>query len=248
MEFNLSEYKKFILSNLKEISALNGEYLDCLLQFNQAPSSYYKSKYNKPIIMAKLRKALKEILKDKPTNVWINRWLLFKYGYKHCHKCEQCRPLDKFSQDSSNWDNKFRRCKNCSRKQSKNYYSNNTEELKMYAKKYREINREEINLYKKNYRVEKADKVREATAKYRKLTDLRTPCWADKVKIEALRVKAKELTNLTGIAHEVDHIIPLNGKYVSGLNVPENMQILTKEENLKKGYYHESENFWKTNL
>lgn len=47
--------------------------------------------------------------------------------------------------------------------------------------------------------------------------------------------EAARLTKATGVRHEVDHILPLNGKKVSGLNVPWNMQILTKSENARKG-------------
>ncbi len=35
--------------------------------------------------------------------------------------------------------------------------------------------------------------------------------------------------------YEVDHIIPLQGKTVSGFHILENLQYLTKEENCKKG-------------
>ena len=34
---------------------------------------------------------------------------------------------------------------------------------------------------------------------------------------------------------EVDHIIPLNGRQVSGLHVPENLQVLTVRANRQKG-------------
>ena len=56
-----------------------------------------------------------------------------------------------------------------------------------------------------------------------------TPPWADKSKIKAIYVEARRR------GMQVDHIIPLRGKLVSGLHVPENLQLLTATENHKKG-------------
>ena len=57
----------------------------------------------------------------------------------------------------------------------------------------------------------------------------------DLEKIEWFYREAKRLFKETGIPHHVDHIIPLQGKYVSGLHVPTNLQILTASENSTKG-------------
>lgn len=62
----------------------------------------------------------------------------------------------------------------------------------------------------------------------------RTPKWADLDKIREFYVEAERLTKETGIPHEVDHIIPLQGKNISGLHVHNNLQILTKSKNRSK--------------
>lgn len=62
----------------------------------------------------------------------------------------------------------------------------------------------------------------------------RTPAWADLDAIKAFYVEAARLTAETGIPHEVDHVIPLQGENVSGLHVHTNLQILTRAKNRAK--------------
>lgn len=46
--------------------------------------------------------------------------------------------------------------------------------------------------------------------------------------------RAKALSRSTGVEHHVDHKYPLQGKTVSGLHVPWNLQILTADQNYRK--------------
>ena len=53
------------------------------------------------------------------------------------------------------------------------------------------------------------------------------PVWVDKNEL-------KQVYSNCPSGFEVDHIVPLKGKIVSGLHVPWNLQYLTREANLKK--------------
>lgn len=61
-----------------------------------------------------------------------------------------------------------------------------------------------------------------------------TPVWANRKAIAAIYAEARTLTLKTGIRHEVDHIVPIQGSKVCGLHVEYNLKILTKTENIKK--------------
>ena len=62
----------------------------------------------------------------------------------------------------------------------------------------------------------------------RSIKNNRLPKWAD---LEAIRQFYYNCPK----GYEVDHIVPFNGKNVSGLHVLNNLQYLTKIDNLKKG-------------
>ncbi len=72
------------------------------------------------------------------------------------------------------------------------------------------------------------------TAKRRALLKNATPCWADMDKIRQLYIEAKSIEDLTGNKHEVDHVIPLQGRTVCGLHVEYNMQVIPAEINRRK--------------
>lgn len=65
--------------------------------------------------------------------------------------------------------------------------------------------------------------------------------WADGRAIRALYQEARRLSAETGIPHEVDHVIPLMGNFVSGLHVETNMRVIPKAINHKKRNQYEIE-------
>jgi 5-methylcytosine-specific restriction endonuclease McrA len=76
------------------------------------------------------------------------------------------------------------------------------------------------------------------TAKRRAIQLKATPPWLSPEQEEAINktyYKCSELSLTTGKNHDVDHIVPLQGKSVCGLHVPWNLQILTASENRSKG-------------
>jgi hypothetical protein len=69
----------------------------------------------------------------------------------------------------------------------------------------------------------------------------RTPPWLTKdhfKQIEDMYARAKIAEDFTGEKYHVDHIIPLQGKTVSGLHVPWNLQLLPAVKNFSKGNRH----------
>jgi 5-methylcytosine-specific restriction endonuclease McrA len=64
-----------------------------------------------------------------------------------------------------------------------------------------------------------------------------TPSWLSKEQktgIQSVYDCARSMTLSSGILHHVDHIIPLKGRAVCGLHVSWNLQVLTRDENVRK--------------
>jgi len=80
-----------------------------------------------------------------------------------------------------------------------------------------------------------AEKHRAIQASRRAKKMMASPSWVDRAEIRKVYDLAKKLQAMTGIPHDVDHIVPLKHPHVCGLHVPWNLQILTKSENSRKG-------------
>ena len=64
--------------------------------------------------------------------------------------------------------------------------------------------------------------------------------WANRDAIIEIYRQAVVMTRTTGRLHVVDHIIPLQGRTVSGLHVETNLRVIEHRENARK------HNFWKS--
>lgn len=119
-------------------------------------------------------------------------------------------------------------------KKQKIYYQNNIEKYRLANSLWGKLNRHKSNAISKRYRENNKIKIYAHTALMRSKRNKRFPKWANKNKISLFYKLAACLTRITGIKHEVDHIIPLQGKNVSGLHIENNLQVITSEENKSK--------------
>ena len=68
-----------------------------------------------------------------------------------------------------------------------------------------------------------------------------TPSWADKKAMQWFYNEAQRRELETGIKWHVDHAVPLCGKNVCGLNTQDNLTLLPRAVNLRKGRTHASD-------
>jgi hypothetical protein len=113
----------------------------------------------------------------------------------------------------------------------------NPEQAAARKAKWRKENRDKHNAINREWNKNNKP-VKAALQGKRKAAQLqRTPKWiteSDLRMIEAKYSLAAMLTRETGVIHHVDHIIPLQGKKVSGLHVFFNLRVIPGTDNVKK--------------
>lgn len=120
----------------------------------------------------------------------------------------------------------------------RSYYANSEvdrAQQAVRARKWLEANREKSRAASAKWRRSHLATAAAAASRRKAKLLQRTPPWADHEKIQQFYDLARKLTEETGVIHEVDHIVPLQGKTVSGFHVHDNLQILTRQANRAKG-------------
>ena len=125
--------------------------------------------------------------------------------------------------------------------------------LAAYQKEYEKANKERIAARRAARLIERREVKRIwrknnlgivlATAAKRRAAKLkRTPAWLsnfDKLKIECLYQLAAMRNRESDQKWHVDHIIPLQGAFVSGLHVPGNLRVIPAIDNIRKSNQYE---------
>ena len=155
------------------------------------------------------------------------------------------QPLSNFVKDERYKDGYQNRCKSCQKKydaqrflenrekllhQSKTYYAENIEAARAARALWRAMNKHIVRECHRRWRENNPGRANAKTRKYQLAKKNRCPKWLTVEQIQAMT----EIYETCPEGYEVDHIIPLQGKNVSGLHVPWNLQHLPIPVNRSK--------------
>lgn len=171
---------------------------------------------------------------------------------KFCHKCNQEKLFEAFYRSSTHKSGYASWCKACESERSKAKNQRNRTARLDKAKQWRDANKDRQTAAIKAWRENNLERI---AATYREWADRnrdkvnakwmkrdaakknRTPSWLtedDIWMIEQIYEIAVQRTKMLGVDFHVDHIVPLQGKTVSGLHVPWNLQVLPAKQNRQK--------------
>ena len=148
-------------------------------------------------------------------------------------------------------------CKACVSVYKKQYKIDNAERIKKVQQAYDAVQNPLRKTYFQQRYVEQKQKIDAANRAYRKANlnkhaakenkrraakIKRTPSWLtgdDHWVIEQAYELASLRTKMFGFSWEVDHVLPMQGKIVSGLHVPTNLQVIPATLNRQKTNQYE---------
>ena len=182
-------------------------------------------------------KSLKRYFTGKPCKYGHVSERRFTNG--HCIQCEpDCRNnAEERKVFSLTWqrtrksEDGIKAAKAAKRSYERTYYAMNSAKKIASTKAYRERNPELARSRVLACTKAKPEVARERCRRYQ--AKKRSVRWADHEAISMIYRTAEVAKEIWGDV-EVDHILPINGKTVSGLHVPSNLQIVTAQANRRK--------------
>lgn len=137
-------------------------------------------------------------------------YLLSLIDHKYCGICKTIKSFSEFTQDKNNNSLGLHSiCKSCK----------NLDQVGQYSRY--------IDSHKASY-IKNAGKIKERSIHYKLNRSKRIPVWSETSEIA-------KFYNDCPKGYHVDHVIPLQGKLVSGLHVISNLQYLPAKDNISKG-------------
>ena len=171
---------------------------------------------------------------------------------KTCTHCKQEKPFEAFYISSTHKSGYVSWCKVCESERCKAKFERRRERHLAKAKKWREenpdANKAAVQAWResnpertaamyRDWAQRNRDKVNATWMRRDAAKKNRTPSWLtvdDHWMIEQAYDIAAKRTQVLGIQFHVDHIVPLQGKTVSGLHVPWNLQVIPAKLNQQK--------------
>lgn len=120
-------------------------------------------------------------------------------------------------------------------KASLDYATRNKDKLRAAARKWQEKNKEHIAQRRRRWLKEKPHLLRATEARRRAAEKKALASWANNFFISEIYHLAKLRSDLTGVKHCVDHIVPLQSRKVCGLHVEHNLRVIPLVSNSSKG-------------
>ena len=182
---------------------------------------------------------------------------------KTCSDCKQIKPVSAFSRRAKSLDGLQPKCKQCCAALKKEWLVKNVDHVAAYqaeySKAYRTENASRLADAKRQYHAENCVEITAKVLAWQKANPERvnaknrqwerqhpaksnaksacrrarilkaTPKWADNAAIAKVYELAAKMTEV-----HVDHVVPLKSKFVCGLHVPANLEIIAKSDNLAK--------------
>jgi len=153
---------------------------------------------------------------------------------KTCSKCKSTKSLDDFYKGNRSPDGREAMCKVCRLEHNRKWHSENKDRHRELTQRWYAENKEQHLANSKVWYSENKHRKLQTTTAREKRIKRATPNWVDTTELQKYYADARYLTELTGIEFEVDHIVPVTNNKVSGLNVPNNLRVITAYENRQK--------------
>lgn len=147
---------------------------------------------------------------------------------KRCSKCQIIKSVEEFRKRRHSLDGYNGKCCVCVREYESAWLKKNPDKNRKKRATWRKAHPEREKAIRDNWLNKNRGRHNSYYAKRRAAILQRTPKWADLKAIQQFYQNCPK-------GYEVDHVIPLQGKNVSGLHVLNNLQYLPMSENRSKG-------------